>query len=99
LLYFLAVLGINSEIDRLRTAKNYLYILTSVVYYVRVLAVEKLLPAVQRNKQTGKNYNCFLAKRQKFLANRLYSLISEIISLLAYSKSVTLAASNLGNAY
>jgi hypothetical protein len=93
------VLDINSEIDRLRTAKNYLYILTSVVYYVRVLIVEKLLSTTQRNKQTGKNCNCFLAKRQKFLANRLYSLISKIISLLIYSKLVALAASNLGNAY
>jgi hypothetical protein len=99
LLHFLAVLGINSEIDRLRTAKNYLYMLTSVVYCVRVLAVEKLLPAAQRDKQTDKNRDRFLAKRQKFLANRLYSPISKIISLLAYGKSVALAAGNSSNTY
>jgi len=93
------VLGINGEIDRLQTAKNYSYMLASIVYCVRVLAVEKLLPAAQRDEQTNEDRDCFLAKRQKFLANRLYSLISEIISLLAYGKLVALAASNLGNAY
>jgi hypothetical protein len=93
------VLGINGEIDCLRTAKNYLYILAGVVYYVRVLAVEKLLSTTQRDEQTDKNCDRFLVKRQKFLADGLYSLISEIISLLVYGKSVVLAASNLGNAY
>jgi hypothetical protein len=43
LIYFLAVLGINAEMDCLREAKHYLYMLTSVVYCVRVLRVEKLL--------------------------------------------------------
>ncbi|KAH8690375.1 hypothetical protein GQ44DRAFT_636943, partial [Phaeosphaeriaceae sp. PMI808] len=46
LIYFLAILRINPKIERLRTAKNYLYILTSVVYYVRVIRLEKLLLAV-----------------------------------------------------
>jgi len=93
------VLDINSKIDRLRIAKHYLYMLASIVYCVRVLAVEKLLPAAERDEQTNKNRDRFLAERQKFLADRFFSLISEIISLLAYSKSVALAASNLGNAY
>ena len=99
MLHFLAVLGINSEIDCLRIAKHYLYMLASIVYCVRVLTVEKLLPAAQRDKEIDENCNCFLAKRQKFLANRLYSPISEIISLLVYGKSVALADSNLGNTY
>jgi len=64
-----------------------------------MLTIEKLLPAAQRDKETDENCDYFLAKRQKFLTNRSYSLISEIISLLAYSKLVTLAASNLGNTY
>ena len=93
------MLGINSEIDHLQIAKNYLYMLAGVVYCVRILTIEKLLPATQRNEQIDKNRDHFLAKRQKFLANRSYSLISEIISLLAYSKLVVLAASNLSNAY
>jgi len=57
------MLDINSEIDRLRTAKHYSYMLASIVYYVYVLVVEKLLSAVERNKQTNKNCNRFLAER------------------------------------
>ena len=55
LIYFLAILGINAKIDRLREAKHYSYILTSVVYYVRVLSIEKLLLAAQRDKQIDKD--------------------------------------------
>jgi hypothetical protein len=55
LVYFLAVLGINSDINRLRTAKNYSYMLASVVYYMRVLSVEHLLPSASRDKQTNKD--------------------------------------------
>ena len=99
LLHFLAVLGIDGEMDRLRTAKHYSYMLASIVYCVRVLAVEKLLPAAQRDEETNEDRDRFLAKRQKFLANRSYSPMSEIISLLAYGKSVALAAGNSGNAY
>ena len=57
------MLGINSEIDRLRTAKHYSYMLASIVYCVRVLAVEKLLPAAQRDEQTDEDRDRFLAKR------------------------------------
>ncbi|PVI04184.1 hypothetical protein DM02DRAFT_519121, partial [Periconia macrospinosa] len=45
LVYFLAVLKINKDISRLRTAKNYSYILTSIIYYTRAIAVEALLPS------------------------------------------------------
>jgi hypothetical protein len=46
---FLAILGINGEIGRLRTAKNYSFMLAGVVYCVRVLSIEKLLPAGGRD--------------------------------------------------
>jgi hypothetical protein len=45
LLYYLAVLGIDTETGRLRIAKNYLYILAEIVYYIRVLFARALLPA------------------------------------------------------
>ena len=99
LIYFLAVLGINSNTNYLRTAKNYLYMLVGVVYYMRVLSVEELLLSACCNKQTNKDCKRFLEHREKYLLNSLYSLISEALSLLAYSKYVALAASNLGNAY
>jgi hypothetical protein len=37
--------------------------------------------------------------REKYLADSLFSLISEIINLLAIEKYIRLNASNLGNAY
>jgi hypothetical protein len=52
LIQFLAVLGIDLDIGCLRTAKNYLYMLAGIVYCVRVLGVEKLLPSGQRSEQT-----------------------------------------------
>jgi hypothetical protein len=96
---FLAVLGIDTEIKRLRTAKNYSYMLAGMVYCVWVLGVEKLLPAAGRDKQTKDNCDWFLEMRKKYLADGLYSLMSEMISLLAYSKHAALNEGNAGNAY
>jgi hypothetical protein len=47
---FLAVLGIDREIGRLRTAKNYSFMLAGMVYGVRVLSIKKLLPADRRDE-------------------------------------------------
>ncbi|KAF1922160.1 uncharacterized protein M421DRAFT_10784 [Didymella exigua CBS 183.55] len=99
LVYFLTVLGINAELGRLRTAKNYLYMLAGVVYCVRVLSVEKLLPHACRDEQTDEDWQQFLTARKQYLADGLYSLMSETINMLAYSKHVALAAGNAGNAY
>ncbi|KAH8620994.1 hypothetical protein IG631_24358, partial [Alternaria alternata] len=90
---------IDSNTNRLRTAKNYSYMLAGVVYYIRVLSVEKLLPSACRDKQTDKDRKRFLEHREKYLSDSSYSLISEALSLLAYGKYVALAAGNLGNAY
>jgi hypothetical protein len=64
-----------------------------------VLGVEKLLPVVERNEQTKDDCNSFLQMYKKHLANSLYSLMSEIISLLAYSKHAVLNKGNAGNVY
>jgi hypothetical protein len=64
-----------------------------------VLGVEKLLPAAECNKQTEDNCNSFLQMHKKHLADSLYSLISKMISLLAYSKHAVLNKGNAGNAY
>ncbi|KAJ9645329.1 hypothetical protein H2199_003335 [Coniosporium tulheliwenetii] len=53
LIHLLAVLGIDEEMDRLRTAKNYSYMLAGVVYCVRVLGVEALLPYWNNRKAKG----------------------------------------------
>jgi hypothetical protein len=48
ILHFLAVLRIDEEISQLRQANDFSYILAGVVYYVRVLAVEIILPSIGR---------------------------------------------------
>jgi hypothetical protein len=65
LVQYLAVLGIDTQTNRLRTAKNYSYMLAGVVYCARVLSVEKLLPAAQRDKQTEAERDHFLEMRKK----------------------------------
>ena len=99
LVHFLAVLGIDADTNRLRTAKNYLYMLAGVVYCMRVLSVEKLLPSACRDEQTDEDRERFLQYREKYLADSSYSPMSEALSLLAYSKHAALAAGNSGNAY
>jgi hypothetical protein len=73
LLHYLDVLGIDTETGRLRTAKNYLYMLAGIVYRVRMLVVEKMLPAAQREEQTVKNRDRFLEMRKNHLADGSYS--------------------------
>jgi hypothetical protein len=99
LLHFLAVLGIDANTHRLRTAKNYSYMLAGVVYCMRVLSVEQLLPYAHRNAQTDQDREHFLQQREKYLADGSHSPMSEALSLLAYSKHVALQTSNAGNAY
>jgi hypothetical protein len=98
LIHFLAVLGIDAEMDRLRTAKNYSYMLAGVVYCIRVLGVEYLLPAAQRDEQGDEHRERFLQMRRDYLADGSYSPMSEMISLLAYGKFVAINAGNSGNA-
>ena len=51
ILHFLAMLRIDEKINRLRQANDFSYILASVVYCVRVLAVEIILPSAEREDQ------------------------------------------------
>jgi superfamily II DNA helicase RecQ len=99
LIHFLAVLGIDSDANRLRTAKNYSYMLAGVVYCMRVLSVEHLLPSASRDEQTDEDRERFLQHREKYLADGSYSPMSETLSLLAFGKHVALASGNAGNAY
>ena len=48
ILHFLAVLGIDEEINLLRQANDFSYMLAGVVYCVRVLAVEIILLSTER---------------------------------------------------
>ncbi|KAE8832105.1 hypothetical protein PTNB85_06497 [Pyrenophora teres f. teres] len=99
LVQYLGVLGIDTQTNRLRTAKNYSYMLAGVVYCVRVLAVEKLLPAVERDEEIEEDRDAFLELRKKYLADGSYSPMSAMLSLLAYGKHAALNEGNAGNAY
>jgi hypothetical protein len=48
--------------------------LAGVVYCMRVLSVEKLLPAVERDDQTKEDRDRFLEMRKEYLADGSYSL-------------------------
>ncbi|KAL6169147.1 hypothetical protein ACJQWK_05505 [Exserohilum turcicum] len=99
LVQYLAMLGIDTQTNRLRTAKNFSYMLAGVVYCVRVLAVEKVLPAVEREDQTEEDMEQFLDMRKKYLADGSFSPMSAMISLLAYGKHAALNEGNAGNAH
>jgi hypothetical protein len=99
LVQFLAILGIDTETNRLRTAKNYSYMLAGMVYCVRVLGMEKLLPMARRNDQTEEHHDQFLEMRRRYLSDGSYSPMSEMLSLLAYGKHAALNEGNAGNAY
>ena len=93
------MLRIDVDTGCLQTVKNYLYMLAGMVYCVQVLALKKLLLEGQRDTQTEEDYNSFLATRHKQLADGTFSLMSEMISMLAYGKHIGLTAGNSGNAY
>jgi hypothetical protein len=99
LVQFLTMLGIDRGMGRLRTAKNYLFMLAGMVYCVRVLGLETLLPARGRDGQTEANYNNFMDMRKKYLADGSFSPISKMINLLAIGKHIGLNAGNSGNTY
>jgi hypothetical protein len=86
LLHFLAVLGIDEDTHRLREGNDFSYILAGIVYCYRVVGVEIILPKVSRRGETADNNERFLRLRLKHLADRSFSPIAEIISLLAYSR-------------
>jgi superfamily II DNA helicase RecQ len=98
LIQFLAVLGIDGEIGRLRTAKNYSFMLAGVVYCIRVLGLETLLPMGQRDQQTEEDRQKFIDMREKYLADGSFSPMSEMINLLAMGKYIGLNAGNSGSA-
>ena len=99
LVQFLAVLGIDPDMVRLRAAKNYSYMLAGVVYCTRVIAAETLLPGSQRSTQTEQDLDHFVEMRHKYLADGTFTPMSAMLSLLAYGKFIGLTAGNSGNAY
>jgi hypothetical protein len=96
LLHFLAILGINEETFRLRDANDYSYMLAGVVYCTRVLALEIILPSGAREAQDEADDRRFRQLRDEYLADGTYSVVSKMLSLLAYGKTIALSHSNAG---
>lgn len=96
LMHFLAVLGINEETNRLREGNDFSFMLAGVIYCTRVLAVEILLPAAERDQQTSDDDKYFREQRAAYLADGSYSAMSKMISLLAYGKYIALNHGNAG---
>ena len=94
LIHFLAVIGIDETTNRLREAHDYSYMLAGVVYCIRVLAVQILLPAANRRQQTEQDRENFIRARKQYLVDGTYSPFSEMLSLLAYSKHIALNTAN-----
>jgi hypothetical protein len=96
-LHFLAVLGIDEETRRLRQANDFSYMLAGVVYCMRVIAVEVILPSEEREDQGDEDDERFKQVRDGFLADGTYSVMSKALSILAYGKSIAMNHSNAGS--
>jgi superfamily II DNA/RNA helicase len=90
LIHFLAVLGVNPDTLRLRTAPEYSSLLGSLVYCVRVLTIEAFLPSEQRGKQGAVETRSLLQQRSRYLIDGSHSPMSVMLSLLSYAKFVSL---------
>jgi hypothetical protein len=95
-LHSLAVLGIDEEIGRLRQANNFPYMLAGVVYCMRVLAVGIILPSSERESQDEKDDERFKQVRGEYLADVSYSVMSKMLSMLAYGKHLAMNHGNAG---
>jgi hypothetical protein len=96
ILHFLAILGIDLQARQLRSANDFSYILASILYCICVIAVEAILPSDKREVQNDSDDKCFKQLRDMFLADSMYSVISKLLSLLAYSKHVAINHNNAG---
>ncbi|EMD58137.1 hypothetical protein COCSADRAFT_104665, partial [Bipolaris sorokiniana ND90Pr] len=90
IVHFLAALSIHPETSRLRTAAEFSSMLSSLVYCVRVLAIEFFLLADERAEQGAAETSSFLKQRARYLVDGSYSPMSTMLSLLAYAKFIAL---------
>jgi hypothetical protein len=94
MIYFVAVLGIVEDENRLRRGDEYLYMLAGFMYCVRVLFVEYILPAATRAEQTAEDIDRFLELRKKYLVVGSYSPCSFLIKMLGYGKTMSMQKIN-----
>jgi superfamily II DNA/RNA helicase len=97
LVHFMAVLGINGDTARLYEPQDYSYKIAAVVYCMRVITAEGLLPSANRDEEGDAERDNFLQKRLDFLCTGSYSPMSTTLHMLAYSKKVARENGSMGN--
>ncbi|KAK5162702.1 uncharacterized protein LTR77_011237 [Saxophila tyrrhenica] len=70
--------------------------LAGIVYCTRVVGVEVILPVNEREEQGDEDDKRFRQVRDEYLADGTYSVMSKMLSLLAYGKSVAMSHNNAG---
>jgi hypothetical protein len=55
-----------------------------------VIAIEIILPSEEREDQDNEDDERFKQTRDNFLADSTYSVISKVLSILAYGKSIAI---------
>jgi hypothetical protein len=71
--------------------------LAGIVYCIRVIAVEVILPSEERDDQSNADDERFRRTRDEYLADGTYSVMSKALSILAYGKSIAIDHSNAGS--
>ncbi|KAG6150907.1 hypothetical protein E4U37_005555 [Claviceps purpurea] len=69
---------------------HYSYMLAGLVYCVRVISLELLLPCKDRALQGGPEIWNFFEQRKEYLQDGSMSVLSCMISLLAYGKRIAM---------
>ncbi|KAG6103378.1 hypothetical protein E4U13_000610 [Claviceps humidiphila] len=95
--HFMAILGIHAKLGTLREAQDYSYILTGLVYCVRVISLDLLLPS--KGLRGIPEIQNFRDQRRKYLQDGLMGVLPSMISLLAYAKSIVTDYSNFGSIF
>ncbi|KAG6157487.1 hypothetical protein E4U50_007512 [Claviceps purpurea] len=99
MIHFMAILGINAENGTLREAQDYSYMLAGLVYCVRVISLELLLPCRDRHLQGAAEIENFIQQRKEYLQDGSMSVLSCMISLLAYGKRIAMEYGNAGSVF
>jgi hypothetical protein len=71
--------------------------LAGMVYCIRVITVEIVLPLEEKEDQDDEDDERFKQMRDNFLADGTYSMMSKVLSILVYGKSIAINHSNAGS--
>ena len=97
IMHFLAILSINTQVRQLRLVNDFSYVLAGVLYCIHMIIVEAILLLDKQEYQNDSNNECFKQTRDMFLVDSMYSMVSKLLSLLIYSKHITMNHNNVGS--